>query len=357
MSDNSKPAKPGRLANQDSQVNLSSQAEQDNQTKRSRKTEKDNQTKRGSQEEQDHQAKLSSPIEQDKPSLEDYRLFFPQTNRFPELSLRHCGYEKCAPGHSFGPAVRGSYLIHIVLEGSGHYMVNQQTYRLGAGDGFLILPELQTFYKADEDNPWTYVWIGFEGSRAEDVIRDMGMGRDSLVFHSSRPGELRSIVREMFLNQELSRAKQYMNQSLLYRFFSTLLDDMEVTIGSPTGRNRIVSQAVQYIEDCYGDSSVKVAQIAKNVNVERGYLYSLFMKHLGLSPQEYLLKFRLTKATDLLNHSELPIDKISAECGYQDPVTFSKAFRKMFGMPPGKYRKVSRERMRISARQYEDRQI
>jgi AraC family transcriptional regulator of arabinose operon len=302
-------------------------------------------------------AKQTDPVEQDIPALEDYRLFFPETDRFPELRLRHCGYEKCAPGHSFGPAVRGSFLIHIVLEGRGSYMVNQQTYRLGAGDGFLILPELQTFYKADDDDPWTYVWIGFEGRSAEDVIHDMGLGRESLVFHSSRPQDLRSIVREMFLNREPSRANLYRNQSLLLHFFSILLSDMEVMIGSPTGRNRIVSQAVQYIEDCYGDSSVKVAQIAKNVNVERGYLYSLFMKHLGLSPQEYLLKFRLTKATDLLNHTDLPIDKIASGCGYQDPVTFSKAFRKMFGMPPGKYRKVSRERMRISAQQYDSRNL
>ena len=138
-------------------------------------------------------AKQTDPVEQDIPALEDYRLFFPETDRFPELRLRHCGYEKCAPGHSFGPAVRGSFLIHIVLEGRGSYMVNQQTYRLGAGDGFLILPELQTFYKADDDDPWTYVWIGFEGRSAEDVIHDMGLGRESLVFHSSRPQDLRSI--------------------------------------------------------------------------------------------------------------------------------------------------------------------
>jgi transcriptional regulator GlxA family with amidase domain len=89
-----------------------------------------------------------------------------------------------------------------------------------------------------------------------------------------------------------------------------------------------------------------VAEIAKRVNVERGYLYTLFMKNLGLSPQEYLLRFRLTKATDLLNHTDLSIDKITVECGYQDTATFSKAFRKMFGIPPGKFRKEIRERMR-----------
>ena len=187
----------------------------------------------------------------------------------------------------------------------------------------------------------------------EEVIRDMGLGRDSMVFHSNRAKELRDIVQEMFMSSEHTRTDLYLNQSLLYRYFSILLDDMEVRFGSRTGRNKIVSEAVQHIEKCYSDPSVRVAEIAKSVNVERGYLYALFMKHLGLSPQEYLLKFRLTKATDLLNHTDYPIDKIASDCGYQDPVTFSKAFRKMFGAPPGKYRKLSREWMKDSKEHFD----
>ena len=132
-----------------------------------------------------------------------------------------------------------------------------------------------------------------------------------------------------------------------------LLDDVEVKIGSRSQRNRIVSEAVRYIEESYGDPSIRVTEIAKTVNVERGYLYTLFMKNLGLSPQEYLLKFRLTKATDLLNHTELSIDKIALECGYQDPATFSKAFRKMFGIPPGRFRKRIREQMKTIPDRYE----
>ena len=285
--------------------------------------------------------------------MENYRVFYSESDRFPELSLRLCGFEKCAPGHSFGPAVRGIYLFHIILEGKGSFMVNQQTYHLGAGDGFLILPGLQTFYKADNENPWTYCWIGFDGDSAGNVIRDLGLDKDSLVFHSNRPDALRNIINELFLNREQTRAKQYLNQSLLFRFLSVLLEDMEMKIGASTGRNRIVTQAVEYIENCYGDPSVRVAEIAKYVNVERGYLYTLFMKYIGLSPQEYLLKFRLTKATDLLNHTDLAIDKVAAKCGYQDPVTFSKAFRKMFDAPPGKYRRQSREAMADSIENYE----
>ena len=105
--------------------------------------------------------------------MDDYILFYPESDRFPDLALRHCGYEECVPGHSYGPAVRSVYLIHIIIRGQGTFLANQQTFHLGAGDGFLIVPEMQTYYRADEKDPWTYCWVAFMGNRAEDVLREL----------------------------------------------------------------------------------------------------------------------------------------------------------------------------------------
>ena len=172
--------------------------------------------------------------------MDDYILFYPESDRFPDLTLRHCGYEECVPGHSYGPAVRSVYLIHIIIRGHGTFMANQQTFRLGEGDGFLIVPEMQTYYRADDKDPWTYCWVAFLGNRAEDVLRDIGLSRENPIFHGCRPARVQEIVSMMFQNREITRSNQYLNQSLLYRFFSVLLDDIEVRIGTHTSRNRIV---------------------------------------------------------------------------------------------------------------------
>ena len=42
---------------------------------------------------------------------------------------------KCAPLHSFGPAVRPNYIIHLILDGKGIYRVGKQQYELSAGEG------------------------------------------------------------------------------------------------------------------------------------------------------------------------------------------------------------------------------
>ena len=52
-----------------------------------------------------------------------------------------CGYENCAPGHSYGPIMRNGYLIHYVLDGKGIYKARGELFRLKAGDAFLICPD------------------------------------------------------------------------------------------------------------------------------------------------------------------------------------------------------------------------
>lgn len=81
-----------------------------------------------------------------------------------------CGKEACAPGHSYGPAARSGYLIHYVIRGRGLYRTRERTWRLTAGDAFLIVPNELIYYEADREDPWEYTWIGFQGIRIRDYL-------------------------------------------------------------------------------------------------------------------------------------------------------------------------------------------
>ena len=58
-----------------------------------------------------------------------------------------------------------------------------------------------------------------------------------------------------------------------------------------------------------------------------------------MSPQQFLTTFRITKATELLPLTDLPIESIALSCGYTDPLVFAKAFKQMKNMSPSIYRK------------------
>ena len=89
-----------------------------------------------------------------------------QDERFVDLNLYQYGWERTEPLHSYGPHARNHYLFHYVISGKGVLFANEQKYAIEGGHGFLIAPGQVTTYRADEQNPWEYTWIEFDGLRA-----------------------------------------------------------------------------------------------------------------------------------------------------------------------------------------------
>ena len=56
------------------------------------------------------------------------------------LAVYNCGFQRCSPGHTWGPAVRDHFLIHYITSGKGVYDSGSGKYSLSAGDGFLVVP-------------------------------------------------------------------------------------------------------------------------------------------------------------------------------------------------------------------------
>lgn len=274
--------------------------------------------------------------------MEDSYVLQLQDRKFKDLYLMTCGYAKCDPLHSFGPAVRPNYIIHFVLEGRGKYQVGDEVYEISGGQGFLIEPEVLTFYQADAKDPWTYLWIGFQGEKAQEFMKDIGLNSQKLIFRSKHAEKLKEIVVSMLKNNTYSVTSQFILEGLLYTFLSVLTEDIEITFSSEKEReNLYIRKAIEYIQNTYSNN-IKVSDIASYVCINRSYLYTLFQKNTGMSPQEYLANYRLTRAAELLDVTDLPVSSVAMSCGYRDPLVFSKAFKGKKGISPSQYRKMSR---------------
>ena len=118
-------------------------------------------------------------------------------HKFSDLYLCFCGYEACQPFHSYGPAVRPNYVIHYIISGKGTFTIGNRTYRLTAGQGFFLMPNVRTYYEADADDPWTYLWIGFDGEKAASYVQELGLSEEHPVYQCSFSGELQSLLFQM----------------------------------------------------------------------------------------------------------------------------------------------------------------
>lgn len=282
-------------------------------------------------------------------------LFRPSEHRFQDLRLCFCGYEACDPLHGWGPAVRPNYLLHFVLSGKGVFQARGHRWKLSAGEGFLIEPEMVTYYRADPEDPWTYLWVGFEGKLAPALVHLLGLGEERLIFQSGSGSELKQTVLTMLRHNTLSLENDFLLQSQLYLFFAILLRDLDVHYEmAGGGENLYVRAARDYIQANYS-RSIHVTDIAAYTGINRSYLYTLFRKELGISPQKYLANYRLSRAAELLTIKDYSVETIAISCGYSDPLVFSKAFKQAYGVPPLKYRARNQQGFSEQLKQNKDR--
>lgn len=84
-------------------------------------------------------------------------------------------------------------------------------------------------------------------------------------------------------------------------------------------------------------NKISFAELARLAHVSRGYLSGIFKKQVGCSFPEYLVKFRINKAIEIIAIEDVPLLQVANMVGYKDYVQFSKMFKKYKGCSPKKY--------------------
>lgn len=259
------------------------------------------------------------------------------------LYVNCCGLSKTEGLHSFGPALKPHYLVHYILSGKGRFAIGGKEYPLEAGCGFLITPDELAFYQADEHDPWTYVWVGFSGTLAEEYINHIGLSVRQPVFRSDASEEIYRIVKDMMEHNTFGLSNDLRRNGQLGIFLSIIAEGTRPEEKNEEDRaNTYVRKAVSFIQSNYYNP-IKVTDVADYVCINRSYLYTLFINSMGMSPQQFLTTFRITRAAQLLAVTELPIESIALSCGYHDPLVFTKAFKQMKKMSPTGYRRQMQE--------------
>ena len=102
----------------------------------------------------------------------------------------------------------------------------------------------------------------------------------------------------------------------------------------------LVKRAVVFLAE-HATKAVSRWQLSEAVHVSEDYLTRIFRKELGLSPWEYLNRYRIYLATILLKESTLTINEVASQTGFQDQAYFCRVFRKIKGCAPTKIRSAT----------------
>lgn len=258
-----------------------------------------------------------------------------------ELYLVSCGIENCSSKHSYGPGQRDKYLIHYVLSGTGVFKVGDKSYIVMPGQAFIIYPDTTISYEADEKNPWTYTWVGFNGTMVDSYLDQAAITPNTHVITMSEDTSFHNIVKQMLSKKKLTYSNELIRQSLLLQLLAELIEFRQSSNSYYASYNYpykvYVEQALYYISQEYMNN-LSVNDLATHIGITRSYLNKCFNQILELSPKQYIIKYRMDKACQLMKSTRMNIMEITEAVGYNDSLTFSKAFKTYKGLSPSAWR-------------------
>jgi signal transduction histidine kinase/ligand-binding sensor domain-containing protein/DNA-binding response OmpR family regulator len=100
---------------------------------------------------------------------------------------------------------------------------------------------------------------------------------------------------------------------------------------------KLLQEIVNYLEDNLTNSELSVVDLSKQIGMSRSSLYTKMLQLTGQTPLDYIRSFRLERAAQLMQKSNMTISEIAYHVGFTTPNYFTKSFKNRFNMLPSEY--------------------
>jgi len=104
-----------------------------------------------------------------------------------------------------------------------------------------------------------------------------------------------------------------------------------------------IKAMISYLHQRYAER-INLDQIAAAANISQRECLRCFRSTIGISPMQYLLKYRLSVSARLLSETPLTITEICMQSGFEDPSHFARAFKSLLLCTPSEYRKTTKQK-------------
>ena len=236
-----------------------------------------------------------------------------------------------------------SYLVDYTIAGKGILEYQGKRYELTNGQFFWIdCHEEQYYYTEQEEGYWQHIWIQFNGG---------GTGGYYEIFRSNQKGVYVGTLSQNTLLPAYIRSIHSMyrlgNVNLSYdikaaNLINKILDEILVSVIVEENYQNMpetIQAMAAYLSENFMEN-ITLDGLAEKYCMNKYYLLRTFKKHVGFTPNEYLILTRLNRAKDLLRTTELSIGEIAAQVGIENTSYFITQFQKHENCTPGKYRLI-----------------
>ena len=242
------------------------------------------------------------------------------------------------------PKGRLDFQLLYVASGKAHFYFDKSEEDTVVTAGHMVLyrpKEPQRYIYYGEEQTEVY-WVHFTGNNVTNILRHYGIGSGMRVIETGTSLEYPRIFKQMI--QELQRCQAHYPDLL-----TLLLLELLIRIERQIGRehrpkdaylNAEMELAIQHFSDHYSDE-INIEEYALSRGMSVSWFIRNFKQYAGTTPMQYLVERRMANAQVLLETTSYNISEIAALVGYDNPLYFSRIFRKQKGMSPSEYRKTT----------------
>lgn len=254
------------------------------------------------------------------------------------------------------------YSLKISLNGTEHYEINGRNYRLGKNQYLTVNKGSKISCKVKSGKSVEGLCLYFSAELLQDIWHNKSHTDHELI-NNPFPDpsiEIPQIINAKYdhfadpLIPDPGKFKSSLSQAddrngVYYQICETLLNRAnrnrnklkQIGISKKTTRDELYQRLLygrNFMDDSYMDP-VGLKQTAHAALLSEYHFHRLFKNFFSITPHQYLVNRRVSKAMDLLKNGEIPVKSICYQVGFSDPSAFIRLFKSHTGTTPAQFSK------------------
>ncbi|MBK1664311.1 hypothetical protein CKO38_12050 [Rhodospirillum rubrum] len=252
------------------------------------------------------------------------------------------GHIRTGPDHHIARTSVPGHEFLFCRSGAGRVRVENREYGVEAGQLAWIPVHRPHAHWPDARAPWDLLWVRVDGSNLDKLAALLSVSTDP-VFAFARPHGVDDLFEALFSHISPDSLLAHAScETLIATLIERLLESrsapgMDTLLPRHKGLARLIAQIHAHYNDPWD-----IDALAAQCRVSKSHLFRLFRDTFGQSPLGWLRNYRISQAKRLLVESDLAVAEIARRVGFEDPLHFSRDFRKRVGLAPTVFRERER---------------
>ena len=252
--------------------------------------------------------------------------------------VQETGYLKLKESHMARRKNLESYLVVLVLSGSGTLMYDGQLYPLQQGSCFFIDCMTPYYHQSSQTDPWELIWVHFNGSTSQ-AYYEYFTANSAPAFLPPSFQELHEKLESLLdVNTRSDLSAEITSSRLIVDILSILLQDITHSREEKHPSHLKMAEVRTYLDEHYTEK-FSLDELSERFFISKYHLSREFRNYYGVTLNHYVIAKRITYAKKLLRFSGYSLEEIARTCGFYDTSYLNKQFKKSEGISPSHFRK------------------